>query len=505
MLNTSTLRTLTMLGLLLGCGSAYATPLADEDHQIVSSYPDIGTNYGREVAISGDTLAVGAARQYVMSLDAGAVFVYRFDGSNWSEEAILFSDAPTNFAQFGKSVAIDGDTLVIGASTESDFGENSGSVYVFTRSGSTWTQQAKLHASDAAPGDIFGDIVAISGDKIVVGARGKDNFTGAAYVFKNTAGSWSEEKKLTAFDAAASDVYGIGVSIDNDTIAIGASNDQYSIGAAYVYQYDGADWNFETKLTPDNQNYNLFGNSVAVSGNRVVVGAHGANNLQGTAYVFVFDGSNWNQEAKLTASDAAVSNYFGYDVAFHNGQIAAGAYGVDSYTGATYVYALNGTAWDEIARLTTNDATANNFFGVTVAMHDDFIVAGATGANSNFGAVYSYNLPLSPSEPPPPAADLSEMIQLIIAANDTCISSGDLVEASRRGMSKWNNTLSSLQQNITSDNLVSACSDISTLLQSSNGSKRPKDWVKGNCVTAGNDPDLRNELRILQDEIGACQ
>ena len=221
---------------------------------------------------------------------AGARYPVVIDPT-WSEQQKLTaSDAAPN-DDFGTSVALSGDTAVVGAPFDDDAGSASGSAYVFVRSGTRWSQQQKLTASDAAPNDDFGLAVAVSGDTAVVGAIGDDDagrVSGAAYVFVRSGTRWSQQQKLTASDAASNDLFGISVAVSGDTAVVGARGDDdaggVNSGAAYVFVRSGTRWSEQQKLTASDAAAGIrFGNSVAVSGDTAVVGAFEDD----SAYVFV--------------------------------------------------------------------------------------------------------------------------------------------------------------------------------------------------------------------------
>jgi len=265
---------------------------------------------------------------------------------------------------FGGSAAIDGDTVVIGACRDDDGGSSSGSVYVLrtTDGGATYRQVAKLTAADAAASDYFGVSVAIAGGTIVVGAYGDDDAgstSGSAYVFRTTDGAtYVEVAKLTASDAATADRFGRSVAIDGNTIVVGA--DQYyssGSGSAYVFLTtdDGTTYVEVAKLTAsDAAAYDRFGISVAIDGATIVVGAFtddDAGSNSGSTYVFrtTDGGATYGQVAKLTASDAAVDDYFGYSVAIDGATIVVGAIWDDdagSNSGSAYVFEDESGWWD---------------------------------------------------------------------------------------------------------------------------------------------------------------
>ncbi|MFQ5741652.1 MAG: FG-GAP repeat protein [Acidobacteriota bacterium] len=277
--------------------------------------------------------------------------------------------------RFGFSVARSGDTVVVGAQLNDDGGRDSGSAYVFQRTGTTWSQQAKLTARDGAAGDRFGASVALSGDTIVVGALGDDDggrSSGSAYVFQGSGRSWSQQAKLTASDGAARDRFGDSVALSGDTIVVGARSDDDAgrdSGSAYVFQRNGTTWSQQAKLTArDGAAGDLFGDSVALSGDTVAVGVRfddDAGSSSGSAYIFQRSERSWSQQAKLTASDGAAGDGFGTSVALSGDTVAVGAFGDDdagSSSGSAYVYELmRNVPFDvfiiERARVELRDAT----------------------------------------------------------------------------------------------------------------------------------------------------
>ncbi|HIE53767.1 MAG TPA: hypothetical protein EYP90_01070, partial [Chromatiaceae bacterium] len=193
---------------------------------------------GEGVAIDGDTLVLGARGH-------NEAFVYLWHGSQWAEQAYLTpADGAAN-DRFGYAVAIDGDTIAVGAYLDDDLGADSGSVYIFSRSGVTWTQQAKLTAADGAAGDWFGYAVSLSGDSLIVGAHREDDDgsnAGAAYIFTRSGGVWSQQAKLTAGDAGGNDWFGYAVALSGDTAAVGAPREDgaaNNAGSVYVFTRSG--------------------------------------------------------------------------------------------------------------------------------------------------------------------------------------------------------------------------------------------------------------------------
>jgi hypothetical protein len=303
------------------------------------------------------------------------------------QQAKLTASDGVSFDRFGVSVAISGPTAVVGA-----FGQNNqtGAAYVFVRSGTAWSQQAKLTASDAHTFDNFGASVAISGLTVVVGADMKHDFTGAAYVFVRSGTAWSQQAKLTASDGKRGS-FGVSVAISGSTVVVGAEAKNFFTGAAYVFVRTGTVWHQQARLTAsDPAKDSVFGDSVAVSGSTAVVGAnHVFGSGIGAAYVFVRSGTAWHQQAKLTAPGPATIDYFGNSVAIAGSTAVVGAPGQTS-PGAAYVFVRSGTAWSQQAKLTASDAASRGFFGGSVAIWRSTAVVGAPNNNSATGAAYVF-------------------------------------------------------------------------------------------------------------------
>jgi hypothetical protein len=272
---------------------------------------------------------------------------------NWTEKfKILASDAATG-DYFGGSVSLDGNTAVIGARNDDDTGVSSGSAYVFTSIGTTWTQQAKLVASDGATEDQFGWSVSISGNTALIGARNDDDKgsnSGSVYVFTRTGSTWTEQAKLVASDGAADDQFGGSVSIDSDTALIGAAWDDdqgISSGSTYVFTRAGTTWTQQTKLLPsDGAKEDRFGWSVSINGDIALIGAAWDDDKgtdSGSAYAFSRSGTTWTQQAKLLASDGTAEDYFGWSVSLSGDTALIGApLAENNGAGSTYVFTRSG-------------------------------------------------------------------------------------------------------------------------------------------------------------------
>jgi nucleoside-specific outer membrane channel protein Tsx len=254
----------------------------------------------------------------------------------WTQQAVLTASDRAGFDKFGSSVALSGDTALVGAFWKAS---QTGAAYVFVRNGAVWTQQAKLEASDGALSDHFGVSVALSGDTALVGAYGQANYSGAAYVYVRGGTAWTQQAKLTRTGRAVQDYFGASVALSNDTALIGAYGHAIRTGAAHIYMRSGTVWTHRAILTAsDGVQYDAFGYSVALSGNTAIVGAFEKANSSGAAYVYVLSQTGWTQQAELTASDGTGGDAFGISVAVGGGTAVVGAWEDDTGAGAAYVY-----------------------------------------------------------------------------------------------------------------------------------------------------------------------
>jgi hypothetical protein len=323
-------------------------------------------SFGTSVAVSGDIVVVGAFLADGGNVDTGAAYVFEKPPGGWSgsptESAKLTASDASENDQFGNAVAVSGDTVVVGASVgDSTFG----SAYVFVEPVGGWsgslTEDAKLTASDGEEDDRLGFSVAIAGDTVVAGANRDNDATGAAYVFVEPTGGWSgsltEDAKLTAFDGEEDDFFGFSVAISNGTIVAGASANSLGSGAAYVFVEPAGGWIgplFENArlTTSGGSDGDFFGASVSISEGVVAVGAFlndDAGIDTGAAYVFVEPVGGWSgslsQDATLTASDAVPNDRFGRSVGISGDTVVVGAErndgGGGANSGSAYVFDLD--------------------------------------------------------------------------------------------------------------------------------------------------------------------
>jgi len=375
--------------------------ILNEDSKLSAFDGKLGDLFGTSVSISGDTVVVGAMGDTDNFIKSGSAYV--FNAGTGVLIAKLLSSDRADHDSFGISASLSGDTMVIGASTDDDDGLDSGSAYVFTRSGDVWTQHAKLTASDGAAFDNFGESVAIDSDTVVIGSRWDDDFgldTGSAYVFD--AASGEQIAKLLPSQGVSDALFGVSVSISGDTIVVGAAFEDANgtdSGAVYVFTRDGDIWTQQAKLFQDDASADdRFGSSVSMRDDTLVIGAYGVDdfpNGTGSAYVFKRINGVWTQQVKLLPNGGSADDGFGLTV-YNRGDIAVvGARLENSGTGSAYMF--NAVTGVQIAKLLPSDPASNGSFGADICMRGRTAVIGSYGAqvNGSFrkGAAYVYDLP----------------------------------------------------------------------------------------------------------------
>ena len=304
--------------------------------KLTASDAAAGDMFGVSASLSaeGNTALVGAYQADTAGgADAGCVYVFVRNGSTWTQQTKLTASDSAAGERFGWKISLsaDGNTALAGAPLDDTAaGADAGSAYVFVRSGSTWAQQAKLTSSDAAAGDAFGSGVGLStdGNTALLGAYTDDTAAGAdagsAYVFVRSGSTWTQQAKLTASDGVAGDAFGVNCSLSGNgsTALVGAYLDDTAAGvdagSAYVFVRSGSTWTQQAKLTAEDA---LAGDALGVSvsingdGNTALVGAYGADTAAGmnagSAYVFARSGTNWSQRTRLTGTDSAANDRFG--------------------------------------------------------------------------------------------------------------------------------------------------------------------------------------------------
>ena len=385
--------------------------------KLVASDGSAGDSFGNAVAISGDTAVVGASRQTSQN-NRGAAYVYLRSGGTWSQQQKLVPSDVVDGDVFGTSVAIDGNILVAGAPIKALNGTaGKGAAYVFFSgcTGCPFTQQQQLIASDGGLNEFFGTSVAVSGDTILVGAPnhtvGPNSRQGAVYVFVRNGATWTQQQELTASDGLVSDQLGGAVALAGDTAVAGAREDNFGAnrnGKAYVFVRNGTTWTQQQKLTAsDGSTLDAFGNSVAINhhSDTIAVGAVNDDevtpNDRGSVYVFVRNGTTWSQQQRLIGSLGMASGFtghFGTSVAVDGDTLIAGSPQIDPLDGngrgVVYLFARSGTTWTEQNRFELLPAVLREF-GCSVAMSGDSFIGGAqadtVGTNLGQGSAYVFS------------------------------------------------------------------------------------------------------------------
>ncbi|NQU06210.1 MAG: T9SS type A sorting domain-containing protein [Calditrichaeota bacterium] len=366
---------------------------AIEEFKITASDAHANDEFGTSVAISGDYAIVGSPRNDDDGDRSGSAYIFVRDDWEWTEQAKLTASDADSGDFFGRSLSISGDYAIVSAYRNGDNGELSGSAYIFARDGEEWTEQAKLTASDADAYDYFGWRVSISGDYAIVGAYGNDDGrhdSGSAYIFVRNGDNWVEQAKITAHDAGIEDYFGGAVSISGNYAIIGAEGDSdfgISSGSAYIFVRDGDEWHEQAKLNADDAyEIDIFGFAVSINGDYAIVGAYlnDSNGWDsGSAYVFIRDGEEWTQQAKLNASDAGSFDYFGYSVSISGDYAIVGAHGNNynggEYFGSAYIFVRDGEEWSETGKIVASDIGSDDGFGYFVSNYDNYAIVGSPG------------------------------------------------------------------------------------------------------------------------------
>ena len=396
------------------------SPIWPEQQKIQASDKGAGYQFGGEVSISGDgNTAIVSAIYQSFGSDEGSAYIFTRSGTTWTEQQKIKASDKAAGDVFGSSVSIssDGNTAIVGATNEDTGGTDAGAAYIFTRSGTTWTEQQKIQASDKQAYDYFGISVSISGDgnTVIVGADNEDTGgtdAGAAYIFTRSGTTWSQQQKIQANDKAVGDFFGTSVSISSDgnTAIVGATYEDTGdtdAGAAYIFTRSGTTWSQQQKIqASDKEAYDYFGTSVSISGdgNTVIVGASSEDTGDtdaGAAYIFTRSGTTWSQQQKIQASDKAAYSYFGGSVSISSDGNTAivGAINeatVGSYVGVAYIFTRSGTTWTEYTKIQASDKEAYDYFGTSVSISGDgnTVIVGAyaedTGGTTA-GAAYIFN------------------------------------------------------------------------------------------------------------------
>lgn len=412
-----------ILVLLLGYTSSQAQNFEQTLKALANDRAD-GDEFGFSVSISGDYAAVGAYREDEDPaganpfMNAGSVYIFKKgSGDIWAFQQKITPLDRRQGDEFGYSVSISGNYLIVGAwlsdDLPTDLASNEGAAYVFERNTGTdiWEQKAKLVAPVKNIGDQFGISVAItSTGYAIVGASAEDEDAsdsdpqtdaGSAYIFeRNAGGLWPFKQKIVAPDRAAASNFGNAVAIDQGNVVV-AANQHNNTGNAYIFERSGGTWIPKSLMNvpvADLNTGDLFGTSVAIHGEWLVIGAEADDHIDdtgtagvvsdaGAAYLFHFDGTNWVYRQKIVAKDRGAGDFFGTSVGISNKNVVIGAQNEDedannsnslTNAGSAYIFHLNANnQWVQATKLVANDRAPGAFFGNAVAITKDDLIVGA--------------------------------------------------------------------------------------------------------------------------------
>jgi hypothetical protein len=346
----------------------------DAGTKIIPAVGEYGDGYGSSVSLDGNTGVIGAP-------GGNAIYVLAHDSGTWSLQEKITSGP----GWFGTSVSVSGDTIAVGAPQENGGLYHSGAVYIFERMGGLWTEQAKIPFDDM---DVsrFGESVALDGDRLAIGAPGADHGTaqgaGAIYIYARSGDTWTQEAILTAHDPSFLEYMGSSVSLSGDTVVAGAIRDAdhgYESGAAYVFIRNGGSWTEQAKLASEGTSAeDRFGWSVSISGDMLAIGSpFGGSSHYGSVALFHRSDGVWTEESTLSASDPTTSGRFGSSVSFDGDLLAVGSMWGAYYAGEGYLFSFCGGRWREQTRLLANDGSNDGWLGSAIALSGDTLLAGA--------------------------------------------------------------------------------------------------------------------------------
>lgn len=397
--------------------SASAVDTHCEHQKLIAFDAAAGANFGYAVAMDSDMLVVGANHATVNVTNEGAVYIYQrtsTTGNAWTLVKKIFASDNFPADQFGASIDISGDTLIVGSPFDDDNCPgmglcSSGSAYIYQRNvggANNWGFVAKLHASNPSSNGFFGRSVGISGDWAIAGQHGTFD-GGAAYLFSRNQGganNWGFVQRIQGADVVNIDQSGWAVDIDGDYCIFSAHkktvNAEADAGAAYVFQRAGIVWTQTAKLfAPDAANGDNLGYDVAINGTRALVGSpfdDDGGSASGSINIFEKNtlGAAWSHIRKQVAGDPAGDDQYGLAVSLNSNHVVAGAYFKLNGRGAAYIHDQNfggANNWGQLAKVVAFDSTASVNFGWTVAVAGEWAAVGAyqeSSAAVTAGAVY---------------------------------------------------------------------------------------------------------------------
>lgn len=340
--------------------------------------------FGTSAAINDQFAVIGASRE---SIAAGAAYVYRKEGENWNFSQRIVANDALEMAEFGGAVKLENNLMVIAAGRSNFEGvERTGGLYVYDLTGNTWTNSAKINASDYTENALLGvnpTTLDLQDNTIVAGAPGENNWLGSVYVFEKDGNNWTETKILHP-ELTENATFGIGVSISGNTLIAGASGEDNGAGSAYIFQKIDGNWEFKQRITAsDPQTNAYFGNAVSIDGNQLVVGAYAEGSVGGNiaaAYIFEKNDANeWVEIQKIPSPVSAENTYFAWMCKMDGNQMAITAphiYGEQA--GEVYLYnkSENGQ-WTEVQNVEAEEDVVQKFYGWSVDLNGGNLIVGA--------------------------------------------------------------------------------------------------------------------------------
>jgi len=399
---SNTLKLICLL-LVISAGESAAQTILTADNASSRAY------FGRNVTIDGDIAIVGADAEDTQANNAGAAYVFRLTGGNWVQEAMLTADDGADSDRFGRAMARSGDAIIVGSPLRKTSGNNSGAAYIYRYDGAQWNQEAMLTASNASTFAHFGDEVDISGNLAIVGAWGEHTLAtsaGAAYIFEYDGVSWNETDILRpSTPPSENDFFGDVVSISDGIAIVSAPFNNFAgeaTGSVFVFRDNGSGWKEDQILSsPNASDETGFGISHAWDGEHLLVGSPTAESNTGAAYLYKDDGVSMTMVTRLQSSELTANGSFGKKVGVSGDFVVVGAPWLSSNAALpaeAYVFHFNGSDWEETLKITAK-APRDEFEIISVS--DGYVIIGAQKEDTravDAGAAYIYNLNLTATD-----------------------------------------------------------------------------------------------------------
>ncbi len=371
-------------------GAVYVFDRTPEHWQLTQKIANpMDGSFGSSVHLAGDLLAIGAVGADNNGVATGAVHIYRWDGFVWLPEQTLYPENANDHDRFGATLAFNGQDLLIAATDSNWTGNDSGVVYYYRENAGQWTFVQNLYGSLVGNDDHFGTDLAMAGNQAIIGVK-NNNSPGRAYLFELNNGLWGETQILSQSHNDFSSTYGEQVEMNSTHLLIADPRDDAhgkDAGAVFPHLPDNGSWIQSGSMEMENgANFDYFGWSISLSGDRALVGAYGDDDNgeeSGAAYILDWDGQTWVKTHKLKASDGAAGDQFGHAVALSGDTAVIGAHGkdgiLDEDIGQAYVFQYTQGQWMEVQTLRKVPSNADQEFGRYVAIDGDHILVNSIG------------------------------------------------------------------------------------------------------------------------------